>query len=274
MNAKSRVIFVLTCLLMLVFVFPALVSAGTQTIAGITITTPDTYASCVDRVTSDIIHITGVGNRLLKGQVIVQYVIGTTRQVVPGGFYPVNQTGDLHLTVYYPPVSQWPFANPPANTVKEIHVDIQIEVYDNGHLVATLGPGSDWDVFCLDSHNPPPPPPPDGNQGCTPGYWKQSQHFDSYPAAYQPSTLFESVFNRDVPGNPTLLQALGLNGGGLNALMRHAAAGLLSSATVQYGYSTADVITMFQAAFDSGDYEPTKNLLDAANNGVGGCPLN
>lgn len=110
-------------------------------------------------------------------------------------------------------------------------------------------------------------------EGCTPGYWKQPQHFDSWPSTYEPSTLFEAVFGRDVPGNPTLLQALKLNGGGLNALMRHSAAALLNAASssVGYAYTVTEVITMFRTAFDSGNYENTKNLFDTANNA--GCPL-
>ena len=33
-----------------------------------------------------------------------------------------------------------------------------------------------------------------GGEGCTPGYWKQSQHFDSYPAGYSPDDLFDDYF--------------------------------------------------------------------------------
>lgn len=250
---------------LLLATLPGLALASTQTIGPITFTTPDTHASCSDQTTFDTITATGVpAGWTLKGQVIVDYVLdGGGRQMV--ATYPVNQQGNLSLTVSYPPVSQWPVQS---NGTREIHVDVQIEVFNQiGELVATLGPGQDWDVFCLD--NPPPPP---GGQGCTPGYWKQSQHFDSWPAAYSPSTSFESVFGRDVPGNPTLLDALGLGGGGLKALMRHAAAALLNSASVNYGLTTGQVITKFQAAYDSKDYETTKNLFDTLNNK--GCPLN
>jgi hypothetical protein len=110
-------------------------------------------------------------------------------------------------------------------------------------------------------------------QGCTPGYWKQKQHFDSW-VGYAPGDSFEAVFGRDVPGNPTLLAALKLTGGGLKALMRHAVAALLSAAhpDINYTFGTpADVIAAFQAAFDSGVYEPTKDAFDEANNA--GCPL-
>jgi hypothetical protein len=114
---------------------------------------------------------------------------------------------------------------------------------------------------------------PEVISGCTPGYWKQRQHFDSW-VAYSPGDSFESVFGRDVPGTPSLLDALRGRGGGLVALMRHATAALLntSNAGVSYPYSTAEVVHLFQNAFDSGDYETTKNLFAGLNET--GCPLN
>ncbi len=53
-------------------------------------------------------------------------------------------TGNLSQVVTYPPVYQW--------QSNEIHVNIQIEVYKNGTLRGTLGPGQDYDIFC---NNPP-----------------------------------------------------------------------------------------------------------------------
>lgn len=114
-------------------------------------------------------------------------------------------------------------------------------------------------------------------QGCTPGYWKQDHHFDSWPLLFQPEDLFEDVFVRDVPGDPTLAEALRLKGGQLNALMRHAAAALLNAASPDINAEAAfatpgDVVEAFQAAFDTEVYNPTKDAMDAANNN--GCPLN
>jgi len=112
--------------------------------------------------------------------------------------------------------------------------------------------------------------------GCTPGYWKQDHHFDSW-SGYAPGDSFEAVFGRNVPGNPTLLDALRSGGGGLNALMRHTVAALLNAASPEVDpvaafNSTAEVIAAFQAAVDSGGYETTKNLFAASNEA--GCPLN
>lgn len=121
-----------------------------------------------------------------------------------------------------------------------------------------------------------------GGQGCTPGYWKQRQHFDSW-VGYYPTDPFLSVFGRDITikwskkgkpkdTKPTLLQALEANGGGINALARHAVAALLNAASLgNFAYSEQWVIEEFQLAFDSGDYETTKNMFMEANESY--CPL-
>jgi len=119
----------------------------------------------------------------------------------------------------------------------------------------------------------PPPPPPPGLQGCTPGYWKQEQHFDSWRAPYTPNTLFNTVFDNAFPGQ-TLLQVLENGGGGLDALGRHTVAALLSSASsgVSYGMTPAQVIAAFNAVFPGGNYEGQKNIFAALNERS--CPLN
>lgn len=120
----------------------------------------------------------------------------------------------------------------------------------------------------------PPPPPPTGNNGCTPGYWKQSHHFDSWPAAYTPGMDFDAVFGVNVFNpNRTLLQALSAGGGGWNALGRHAVAALLNAASGFYPLTTAQVISAVQAAAaNSSLVESTHNNL-AAKNELG-CLLN
>jgi hypothetical protein len=123
-----------------------------------------------------------------------------------------------------------------------------------------------------------------GQEGCTPGYWKQSQHFDSWVGYTQNQTL-ESVF--DVPNalgldNATLLQALNFGGGsgttgGARILFRAAVAALLNSAqpNVDYPLTTAQVIARVNAALASNNRNTMLTLaarLDAFNNL--GCPLN
>ncbi|MGH2701706.1 MAG: Ig-like domain-containing protein [Actinomycetota bacterium] len=115
-----------------------------------------------------------------------------------------------------------------------------------------------------------------GGEGCTPGYWKQPHHFDSW-VGFAPGDSFEAVFGRDAfAGSPTLLTALSTGGGGMNALGRHSTAALLNASHpgVDFAFTSAEVISMFQGAFDAGGaaIENTKDIFDAANNG--GCGLN
>ncbi len=111
------------------------------------------------------------------------------------------------------------------------------------------------------------PPPPEG-RGCTPGYWKQDQHFDSWPAAYTPSMLFDDVFANAFPGK-TLLQVLGTGGGGLNALGRHTVAALLSGAS-GFSLPSGDVIDLFNN-YHATNTEELKNYFASWNEL--GCPL-
>jgi len=110
---------------------------------------------------------------------------------------------------------------------------------------------------------------PPGDEGCTPGYWKN--HPEDFPDAYGTTTTLGSIFTglSSTEGAMTLSEALSTGGGGLNALLRHAAAALLNAASddVAYSYSIAEVVAMTNAAIASGSYEATKDLFDAANNG-------
>lgn len=112
---------------------------------------------------------------------------------------------------------------------------------------------------------------PPGGEGCTPGYWKQPHHFDSW-VGYAPGDSFNTVFGV-ASGFTTLLQGLEAGGGGQNALARHAVAALLntSSPSVDYEFTTAQVIALVQNAYATGNYEAAKNILAAENEA--GCPL-
>jgi hypothetical protein len=123
-----------------------------------------------------------------------------------------------------------------------------------------------------------PIPPIMPQTGCTPGYWKQKHHFDTWEATgYLPTQTVASVFGPLDPSidGLTLEQALKLGGGGLNALIRHAVAALLNAAHPDVNstaYPTpAHVIAATQAAVAGGTVEATKNAFEAANEA--GCPL-
>lgn len=104
-----------------------------------------------------------------------------------------------------------------------------------------------------------------GGEGCTPGYWKQPHHYDSW-TTYLPTQLFGSVFANAFPGM-TLAKVAAQGGGGLKALGRHTVAALLNAASpdVDYPLTTAQVISKFNAAFSSGLYEATKNEFAGLN---------
>lgn len=122
-----------------------------------------------------------------------------------------------------------------------------------------------------------------GTQGCTPGYWKQTQHFDSWKI-YSPSQLVSSVFT--VPsqlsglGSVTLVGALSFQGGpGVNGaaqiLLRAAVSALLNSTSVNYPLSTAQVISQVNTALASLNRDTMLALATTLDNDNNlGCPLN
>jgi hypothetical protein len=128
-------------------------------------------------------------------------------------------------------------------------------------------------------------PPTEGDEGCTPGYWKN--HQDSWAGTgYSPGQTAGSVFS-SASGFPslasqTLLQTLQGGGGpgtlgGARILLRAAVAALLNSAhsDVDYPRTTAEVIADVNAALSSNSRNTMLALaaeLDGDNNL--GCPLN
>jgi hypothetical protein len=128
--------------------------------------------------------------------------------------------------------------------------------------------------------NPPPPPPPPGGKGCTPGYWKQTQHFGSWTDPYDPSDPLAGLFSAaalELHGleDLTLLEGLQLKGGDANALIRHAVAAVLNAASpdVDYAFDVATIVADVNAALmgDDDAIEDLKDMLADANES--GCPL-
>ncbi len=113
-------------------------------------------------------------------------------------------------------------------------------------------------------------------EGCTPGYWKQEHHFDSWIATgYDPGDDFGDVFGVADSWNDTLESALWKKGGKEKALLRHATAALLNATSpeVNYYYTVDEVMSMVQSAYDGDEsFNATKDLFEAANEM--GCPLN
>jgi hypothetical protein len=113
--------------------------------------------------------------------------------------------------------------------------------------------------------------PPDG-EGCTPGFWKT--HPDVWPIPTDSD--FDTIFELGDPGafdpDITMLEAVDLKGGQIKALSRHAAASYLNAidGVVNFDLTPEEVIAAFQEAFDSGDYNTTKNMFEELNEL--GCP--
>jgi hypothetical protein len=84
--------------------------------------------------------------------------------------------------------------------------------------------------------------------GCSPGYWKQEQHLDSYVPPLTPNTSIRDAFgltaaqaaqfttSTGISADQTLLVTLSTGGGGAIADMRHIVSGLLNGAAIS-GFS-------------------------------------
>ena len=158
--------------------------------------------------------------------------------------------------------------------------DNTLDAAGAGLSAATLIGGSGINGAVITFTNTLTPP---GDEGCTPGYWKN--HPASWPATgYAPGQTLESVF--DVPDalgldNATLLEALSFTGGAgqvgaAKILLRAAVAALLNAAHpgVDYGMTTAEIIADVNAALAGGDRDDILELaadLDELNNA--GCPI-
>jgi hypothetical protein len=131
---------------------------------------------------------------------------------------------------------------------------------DGVHTVE-LGPGQDVVGVDFGNHQPT-----GGGEGFTPGFWKQTQHFDAW-VGFDPSDSYEAVFGVETSDNPTLLEALGANGGGENALLRHSTAALLNASHggVNYVFTQAEIIESVQDAYTTGEFESAKDPLETEN---------
>ncbi|MEZ4667856.1 MAG: Ig-like domain-containing protein [Anaerolineae bacterium] len=128
------------------------------------ITPAPSYALCSLDPQSVPISVIGLTDQQLRGQVIAQYVTGIagpdSREVIDGGFYPVDHKGpdDFSLNVNYPGLWDWKYFKIPLypGAIGALFIDIQIEVLDaDGNFIRnedgsvyTLGPGDAWGVWC------------------------------------------------------------------------------------------------------------------------------
>jgi hypothetical protein len=117
-----------------------------------------------------------------------------------------------------------------------------------------------------------------GGEGLTPGFWKQNATFRSkvtgrigeawLDAGFTPpgvslSTLFTSLAGTQY-ANLTMLQGLNLGGGGIQALIRHAVAGVLNASHegIEYDLTVDEIKTAVNAAILGGNATVITDLKD------------
>lgn len=249
--------------------------AGTVTTNGVTLTYPDypisgpALLSCEpwEEATANTVTLSGVPEGAAVTLTFVWAApLSNSPTPLPPTTYNNVTGGTLVAPISYPPdSSQWPLWNQVTNE-RAIAVAVQVRITTATGTLITKVVSKTWWIRCL--------PPPQPAQGCTPGYWRQEHHYDSW-VGYAPTDDFETVFGVDASFSPDSLgDAVELNGGGERALARHATAALLNAATgdVNYTFTISQVIASVQNAYATGEFEALKDQLDAANNA--GCPLN
>jgi hypothetical protein len=254
----SRKIKLVRFLVLVVYVLVIALSAtsvlaASATTNSITLNFPSSYVSCKP---ADMITTTGVPANAKVSYQFIMVVNGVTTKLGSGFVY-----GNLNMPFPYP-----------QQFSGQAQFGVSIVVTKGKTMLAKLR--GKWTVKCEKPTETPPPPPPGGGEGCTPGYWRQEHHFDSW-VGFNPSDDFEDVFGVNAAFDPDSLGvAVQLGGGGEYALARHAVAALLNAASpdVDYLYSQAQVISMVQSAYASGDFEDVKDLFEDQNEA--GCPLN
>jgi hypothetical protein len=234
--------------------------------------------------------------------------------VLGGGSYtlPSGATGSVSFngttpacTTMYVPTGTWTFGQTASVEISEVNIASNlmvksITVTTNGvvgspqlNTSSTSVTVGFPDVVSVDFVNAVKPPTNNGNQGCTPGYWKVKQHWDSWAGTgYTTTQALSTVFNipaaytvkNQAMGSYSMVQGLSFQGGTTlsgkaEILVRAAVAAVLNAgnSNVSYAMSKADIISQVNAALAGGNATTIGNLatkLDGYNNGLGGCPLN
>jgi hypothetical protein len=136
-------------------------------------------------------------------------------------------------------------------------------------------------------------PEPCGGEGCPPGFWKNNG--DKHGASawcdlFSPSMRISDLLflneplvirgkGRSTITDPTLLQALGANGGGVNAMIRHGVAAMLNAGSDCVNYTINDpiqVIFMIEDTLNGvpGAYTVGELHYTFASYNEAGCPVN
>lgn len=186
-------------------------------------------------------------------------------------YFVDNQAGNFMGT------SGWPFNSFTQQIIDDAMANGGTFVPQPGDVVAVICiPESQDQITIIEVEVPEEE---EGPEGLTPGFWK------NHPLCwdgYEPTQYFNDVFDvsisigngKKAAENPTLMEALNANGGGINALARHAVAALLNAAhpDVNYPLSNTEIINAVHEAIANGEPAITdlKDQLDMYNNLGGG----
>lgn len=119
--------------------------------------------------------------------------------------------------------------------------------------------------------------------GCSQGFWKNHLEMAEKLGILSDSNFREMFGLLDTEeleitvegesiSDPTLEEALNAQGGGINALVRHAAAAYLNAqSAIDYPLSPEQVISNFYESYSSENYVDTKDLFEELN--ALGCPF-
>jgi len=131
-----------------------------------------------------------------------------------------------------------------------------------------------------------------GGEGCPPGFWKNngdkhgasawcdlfspSMHISDFLFLNEPLVIRGK--GRSTITDPTLLQALGANGGGVNAMIRHGVAAMLNAGSECVNYpkdNPLEIIMMIEDALNGvGAYTVSELHYTFAFWNEAGCPVN
>jgi hypothetical protein len=224
------------------------VSAGTLPFGNITLTYPDDLSSCNPAPGQAV--LSGLESYHIVKFVLEEEKGGIWMVIGETAFQAPDSSGIITFDFNYPTVS------PPGT-----RFFVQAEVYDTsaGAWVEVVKLRPKWTVSCSLPA-----------QACSPGYWKQQHHYDSWvPTGYNPGDDFDTTFGVDFfRPNITLGQAA-KSGGGLGKVARFGVSSLLGAAHpgVNFALTEQQVFALVQA--QNGDA-----LSDLYSDSGNSCPLN
>jgi hypothetical protein len=196
-----------------------------------------------------------------------------------------------------------PVGGPPIDV--NICVSVPIDVTEVCNEIIVEATIDEPNYICIDGEPLPPKDandccpvqPPGGDEGCTPGFWKNNA--DKHDASawcilFDPNMHISDVFDLNEPlviftggnpkklssyiTNPTLLQALDANGGGVNAMIRHGIAAMLNACSDCVNYpnnNPFEIIMMIEDALNGEQGALTVDELHSLFAGwnESGCPI-